>query len=449
MPNLWYYRHDGLLVGPVRFDTLPGLVQSGVIGPDDTVRHGHGDWQAVRDVEELREYLDSTTHETSDATSLPDLQGPDDSLFASILQAAPVVDANYAPLDRVGAWGDATSPQPGRSEAPRYFLRIGRGEFGPFTVAVLQRKVDDGLLARADRCRADGSHCWVPASEIAELTFPAPTDSEIPLANPEPPARQPHVRSGGPTLPDSVGRSGIENRSTRPSISHEPTAHEFSTHESNTRSSPTSSRGSAQSDWQTPPMTGSPRPKVGSRETDHADMATVPTPAQRRPMPLESQYPEPHTRKPFTPSVKVSPGLLALLGLAALLLIFTLLPSSERTVRGEVLVNDLPVPVGSVSFTPRTGTGQALTMPILSGHFKASGNFTLSAGDYAVIVTVGNPLGMPLRELESSPVFSSLNGAKFQTSANATDENAAFQFQFSSSDAALPQTQGQSINTLQ
>lgn len=445
MPNLWYYRRDGNLVGPVRFDTLPGLVQSGVIGPDDVVRHGHGDWQAVRDVDELRESLDRTTHETSDATSSTDLQGLDGSLFASILQAAPVVDANYAPLDRIGAWEDGTSPPAERSEEARYFLRIGRGEFGPFTVAMLQRKVNDGLLEKADRCRADGSHCWVPVSEIAELIFPTLTDSEFSIPSTEPPVSHPRSPADASMPPDSIMRSVSANRSAGPSISHESTKHE-----PHARSSPMSSSSWARPDLQTTSTPDSPKPKIGSRDTDHADMATVPTPAQRRPMPVESHDRDPRTRKSFRSSLNVSPGLLALAGLAALLLIFALLPSRERTVRGEVLVNELPVPVGSVSFTPRTGTtGRALTMPILSGHFKASGDFTLATGDYAVIVTVGNPLGMPLPELDSSPVFSSLNGAKFQTNANANDDNAAFHFQFSSSDAALPQNQGQSINTLQ
>ena len=185
MSVLWYYRREGVLVGPLRFDALLPLVRSGVIRPNDEVRHGHGDWQTTLDVEELRECLKGSVAVSGDAEQSASPNGEDASLFSSILQSAPRVEGNYSPLDRVGAWDNGTVRDGNEPPEPRYFLRIDRDELGPLSLDLLQQRVNEGRLSKLDRCRAENSLCWIPVREIAELAFPPSSDSEMPLPKTE------------------------------------------------------------------------------------------------------------------------------------------------------------------------------------------------------------------------------------------------------------------------
>ena len=174
--------------------------------------------------------------------------------------------------------------------------------------------------------------------------------------------------------------------------------------------------------------------------------------AQPRSNPVIRHHREFNPRKSFSPRInlQVSQLVMVLTGLVAVLGLVAMIPWGSGKLRGKVLVNNVPMPIGSISFSPQAGTkGSPVTIPVVSGRFEASGDTKLASGDYAIVVTVGNPLGMPLKELDGSPVFSGLSGAKFNTTASTkANGGASFAFQFSSGDAVMPEKGGPSINEL-
>ena len=462
MSVLWYYRREGVIVGPLRFDALLPLVRSGVIRPNDEVRHGHGDWQTTLDVEELRECLKGSVAVSGDAEQSASPNGEDASLFSSILQSAPRVEGNYSPLDRVGAWDNGTVRDGNEPPEPRYFLRIDRDELGPLSLDLLQQRVNEGRLSKLDRCRAENSLCWIPVREIAELAFPPSSDSEMPLPKTESRPGPVPTPATAATVSDSTRPTIAETHSNSkpPSVLRRPDSHQTTIPAPPTNLNGSAARHADPVPPQLSPPNPPPTPSTVSSEPLPVrqplptlnNVAPLPSMAQPRSNPVIRHHRESATRRSFKPtfSLQNPPLVLALAGLVAVLVIVAMLPRGTGVLRGKVLVNKIPLPVGSVSFSPQTGTkGNPLTIPVVSGIFQASSETKLASGDYAIVVTVGNPLGMPLKELDGSPVFSGLSGAKFNTTASTkTNRGTSFAFQFSSGDAVLLKKEGPSINEL-
>ena len=91
------------------------------------------------------------------------------------------------------------------------------------------------------------------------------------------------------------------------------------------------------------------------------------------------------------------PAIYGGIGIVVIALVYFLVRRTEEpTVSGRVTVDSLPIPVGSISFTPNVGTkGRPLSIPILDGKFVAARDDVLGSGPHKVVVVIGNPLGGP------------------------------------------------------
>src|SRR5712691_9143518 len=64
-----------------------------------------------------------------------------------------------------------------------YFIKRDLTEFGPYTLAELQRYVASGNVLLTDSCRSDGMTDWIPVSQVIG-TIPVPAAAPAPTAAP-------------------------------------------------------------------------------------------------------------------------------------------------------------------------------------------------------------------------------------------------------------------------
>ena len=83
----------------------------------------------------------------------------------------------------------------------RYYIKRDLNEYGPYTLADLQRYVAQGNIVLTDLARSEGMTDWAPVSQIlGSIPVAAP-----PLAAPQPPAATPaNVYAGTPQMPAPV-----------------------------------------------------------------------------------------------------------------------------------------------------------------------------------------------------------------------------------------------------
>ena len=142
MRDSWFYRIAGVESGPVSFDAITNLAQSGQISPRDELRRGHQqDWQPASDIVGLFDHSDSSSDDDAD------------SLFDDILEVAAVDDGMHQSGQRIGTLlEDQLGHDPHRASSPnvskpRYFCRVNGKETGPFTLSELQQRADEGILS--------------------------------------------------------------------------------------------------------------------------------------------------------------------------------------------------------------------------------------------------------------------------------------------------------------
>ncbi len=80
----------------------------------------------------------------------------------------------------------------------KYFIQRELNEYGPYTLADLQRYVAQGSILLTDMTRSEGMTEWVPVSQVIG-NIPAP--AAIPAAQPAGPA----VAAGGGTVYGGTG----------------------------------------------------------------------------------------------------------------------------------------------------------------------------------------------------------------------------------------------------
>jgi hypothetical protein len=79
----------------------------------------------------------------------------------------------------------------------KYYIRRDLNEYGPYTLADLQRYVAQGNISLSDLTRSEGMTDWVPVSQvIGNIPPPAPSASPYPAAPAASPAGSPSQTAG-------------------------------------------------------------------------------------------------------------------------------------------------------------------------------------------------------------------------------------------------------------
>lgn len=419
MHDRWLYRSSGEEFGPVPFEVIAELARSGLISPEDEVcREGAG-WHAAGEIVGLFEETVSSESLSSGSTLASAL----DSQFDDILQSAPAVELSFdAAFDDVLRFAPAIDRRDGSSRRGRsridaptaareFYCRIAGVEFGPLPLSALQHWAALGRLSGEDELRSTAADDWVAATNVAELKFHqtayAPNGSQAPRTGAdrdlveslidevliEPPAAGIGIKSETKEFGALAERS-IEMPSPRPA----------------------SDRGSA-------------RPALASL------MRTLEKPQSEK----KSRTARRTTRTPAI-GLPSSPLLYTLVALVVVLAVVKLWPEAGGSVRGRVLVDGKPVPVGSISFRPADSTaGPSFTAALVNGSYAVADRVELGTHQYQVIVTIGSPLGEPPPEIADDPTFAPLNGGRFKQTivAQGQSEN-TFDFSLSTADAQWP-----------
>ncbi|HET9184069.1 MAG TPA: GYF domain-containing protein [Candidatus Angelobacter sp.] len=100
----------------------------------------------------------------------------------------------------------------------KYYIRRDLNEYGPYSVAELQRYVAQGNIAPSDLARAEGATDCVPVSQVLSNTPPGPT-AETPASGPGagsppysggvPPTPGAPVYSGAPGYPNATAAAAV------------------------------------------------------------------------------------------------------------------------------------------------------------------------------------------------------------------------------------------------
>lgn len=434
MRDSWFYRCGGIEAGPVPFDTIIELAQAGQVSPQDELRRGDQKfWQPASDIVGL---FDAAPNASEGA------------VFDDILDVAAVDDGSHRSGERVGTLledqlgYDPHRPLASPPKEPRFFCRVQGKEVGPFNVAELQQRADEGLFAPYDRIRKEDGKAWVPAQELSEIRFPASASTALktrsisavaetiakqkPAAAPPPRKKetvddlidevlsQPEPAAKvKPATPAKTEPAVIPPTSKSPVVDTPPAA-------------PVMPPASVASRPATPPM-AAPKP---------------PTPVKKSKTKSSRQFEFPKISLPAKLNLPLVGGVSG--GVILVALLFYFLRPSTPPVRGRATVDSQPIPVGLVSFAPNPGTkGPALSVSILNGSFAAAPSERLGSGPYKVVVVIGNPLGTAPPEVAAVPAFAELNGASFETSIDTTSgEEDLFVFQFAAANAKLRQPSG-------
>lgn len=427
MDGIWYYRRVGKLTGPIPFHELIEAAENGTFEADDEVRSGHSGWCKARAIPELCVALgvpaEQASNESSSTVSEPeDLPNIDEFFYESD-------SPNSSEWDR-----DEEAPETLESEI-RYYCRIGGKERGPLTLEELQDLFDAGTIQIHERVRRTDSVAWVPCREISELDL-----NRVASIHDRTPDPDDHSKNAqfDPNLLDR-----FEEFDPLKSILRE----------SEEASSPQGD-SPAPMTAVSPPVTRSSEPPVRDRsETSLDPVRTPPVPAPQpmrsSPDPLalilEAEAKPPSSRKLALPELSASTGQLIFLGVAALFAVYLYAaPAGKSGVYGTVKMGEHLLPVGSVSLkSDSKGENSAMTLSIFDGEFETGDGKSLRPENYEVVVTIGNPLGMPVPQLEGT-AFENLNGARYRTQLNAALlESESIEFSFSESDVELLEGNGE------
>ncbi len=423
MRNSWYIRCAGVESGPVLFEKIVELAHSGGISPTDAVRRSdEQSWTSASEVEGLF------------AAVAPDAGDPE---FDDILNVAPADDGSHASGQRVGTLlENQTGYDPhhpsANAKVTRYFCRVQGKEAGPFTLSELQQRADDGLMSAVDRVRNEDGKAWVPAQEIAEISFNSkpqmaeksrtlsPTAESPPRerSRPSPELRVSSIES----VIDDVLSEGSETPSSSPDpmpISKPVPKQEPAMAGSRTESRPDDSK--------------SRHAAMLASAMAAASASPTPTPAKKEKRVAKSG-PSFEFQMPGGTLIKILIGVILLAGIVT-----WMRREGTPPLSGEAKVDGQPIPIGAISFQPISGTkDEPLTTPIVDGQFAAGPVDSLVDGKYRVRVVVGNPLGIPSPELTAVPTFAALNGAVFEKEIDTTsDDEGLFVFDFASADAKI------------
>src|ERR1700751_1626186 len=79
------------------------------------------------------------------------------------------------------SWADAAGWSPKRSDGMNYFIKRELNEYGPYSLADLQKYVASGNILLTDLCRSEGLTDWVPVSQVIG-NIPVPAAAPQPAA---------------------------------------------------------------------------------------------------------------------------------------------------------------------------------------------------------------------------------------------------------------------------
>lgn len=353
------------------------------------------------------------------------------------------------------------------SAEPRFLCSIGGVQAGPYSVRELQTLVNLGRLQNTDRLRREDSRCWIPCREFTELTFPASTagasTGSVQLSSNDPgtakdlyefdekafseltledfrqvasPARR-HPSNGEQTPivsepaeingdtertkahPDKQLRSRKKQFDPAAFLMEEPS--ELPRNDAALISSQPDA--SLRSSTET---TGLATTSTVTAEPSATHQAVANSAAKKKPVAA------PRRAKRDLGPITIPPGVYVLAGLVILLCVIKLIPGSSGALEGSVVIDGVPVPIGSVTITP--SGGKTVSLNVIDGKFESAGDLKLPDGSCRVALIVGNALGMPITDLENTP-FESLNGARFSKTMTFKASDGAFTIVFESAEA--------------
>lgn len=418
----WLYRSDGDEFGPVPFDVILQLARSGSLNRRDEVCREGGPWGLAGDIVGL---FDEPESAAQNHVPSPDA----DWQFEDVLQSAP--DADAAPggeFDDVLRFAPAVDGTPVQTTAASvesevsasgFLCRIAGAEVGPLTLDALRSWAAQGRLSAGDEVRPVDGELWLPAGDIDGLRF----NPSRPRASAAGELR----RAGSPQDLESLALDVLST----PETSRRPGSRDLEGSTADACSS-----ASAQNYRLS-------RPAAALRPLMAAALADEPR-SRRSP------------RRMSELGLPSSPVVYALAAVIVLAAAVKLWPENGGALRGRVLVDGKPVPIGSIGFVsggaPNTETSFAAV--ILQGAYEIADRTSLPAESYNVVVTIGTPLGEPPPEIAEDSLFAPLNGGRFsQTNVSPDPDSRVLDFSFSAADAQWPAQgegpQGQDILRLQ
>lgn len=204
MADQWYYKVFGEEFGPVPFEMLRELVESGQLSAEDEVRQtAGGTWVAAETVanlfgapaavatappaEQLEELTDLSQFEINSEPAPP---------RAPQKPAVP----EPRPVEPPPAEPEPTASVPAEAE---WYCRVSGEEYGPISFEELKQWVDEGRLDENDRVKLGKNEKWRPVDDVPELAPPKSAASPAPQSSYRP-ASAPSRRPTAAPSPGSV-----------------------------------------------------------------------------------------------------------------------------------------------------------------------------------------------------------------------------------------------------
>lgn len=198
MADAWYYKVRGQQLGPVPFDDISGMAQSGRLAPSDEIRFGDAaDWMPAESVvglfpesgdpEELsnlddldfsfedsepapartRQSAESSVRTIDEVSDLSDLDDLDINIVSegrrpeTTRQASPAIDPSVGSAPAEAGADDV--------EESWYYQSLGQ-ELGPMPFEELRHLAESGALISSDLIRQGTLEDWSSASTNSELS---------------------------------------------------------------------------------------------------------------------------------------------------------------------------------------------------------------------------------------------------------------------------------------
>lgn len=215
--DVWYYRSGSIELGPIGFEELAGLAETGTIGPDDLFREGDdGEWLPGTRVARLKgrftEFVAPPSPPVREIEQPPPPPAePEEADDDFDLKDDEPKDEEPKDEEPAGA----TPALKSTIAADRWFCQIDGIEHGPLTKAELTSMATHQRLARANLVREGDDGEWVAAARVpdlfADVKIEQPTASVADkFAPPKPVKAKKQKKSRGPRQP--LGETLKENK---------------------------------------------------------------------------------------------------------------------------------------------------------------------------------------------------------------------------------------------